>query len=223
MNQPNRRSSPVGLLRVLSGILALLTLTTSLHAQADVADLHAQADVAEPGLARAVERAIAPGARPSNAERAPSRPRAVVLRINGVCAGEAGLLGACSHFSDTLLAPAAPDSGSAPAVVSSQSSVPDRPLRFVVGTFVAAAAADVSISMYQIQRGAARERGFGAWWQNSPVPFALSKSVMATAFVYGLRELRKTKPKTALVLGIAASAVEVSLAVRSARLSAIGR
>ena len=45
------------------------------------------------------------GARPTNAERAPSRraARAVIALIIGVFAGEAGLLGACSPFSDTLL------------------------------------------------------------------------------------------------------------------------
>ena len=173
MNNPNRRSSmsPVGLLRVLSGMLALLALTTSLHAQTTVA---------EAGLVRGIGRAIAS-------------------------------------------ARTAPDSGSAPPVVSSDSPAPDRPLRFVVGAFVSAAAADVSISMYQIQRGVVTERGLGAGWQDSPVPFALTKGAMAATFVYGLRELRKTKPRTALVLGLAASAVEVSLAVRSARLGAARR
>lgn len=41
------------------------------------------------------------GVRPSNAERTPSRraPRAIVRRIAGVFAGEAGLRGACSRFS----------------------------------------------------------------------------------------------------------------------------
>ena len=45
------------------------------------------------------------GARPSNPERAPSRraARAVMPQIIGVFAGGAGLLGACAHFSDTLL------------------------------------------------------------------------------------------------------------------------
>ena len=44
------------------------------------------------------------GARPSNGERAPSRraTRARIRQIIGVFAGEAGLLGACSCFSDTL-------------------------------------------------------------------------------------------------------------------------
>src|SRR6266571_2520574 len=45
------------------------------------------------------------GARPSNGERAPSRraTRAVILDLWPFFAGEAGLLGACSCFSDTLL------------------------------------------------------------------------------------------------------------------------
>ena len=47
------------------------------------------------------------GARLSNAERAPSRraTRARIRQIIGVFAGEAGLLGACSCFPDTLLEP----------------------------------------------------------------------------------------------------------------------
>jgi hypothetical protein len=88
----------------------------------------------------------------------------------------------------------------------------------VSAAFVVAASTDLSVSMYQIGRGSAREVAFGAQWQDSPVAFAVSKSVMTAAFVYGLQRMHKTRPKTALVLGLVATAVEGWLAVRSAQI-----
>jgi hypothetical protein len=90
----------------------------------------------------------------------------------------------------------------------------------VMGAFITAAGADLAVSMYQIGRGAAREGAFGAPWQDSPVAFAISKSAMTAAFVYGVQRVRKTRPKTALVLGIAATAAEGWLAARSASMPA---
>jgi hypothetical protein len=96
----------------------------------------------------------------------------------------------------------------------------DWPMHIVVGAFVVSATADVAVSTAQIQRGVARERGFGAWLQDSPVPFVVTKGLVAASFVYGVRQLRKTRPKTAMAFGIVATAVEAGLAVRSARIAA---
>ena len=85
--------------------------------------------------------------------------------------------------------------------------------------FAFAAGADLSISMYQINNGTARESGFGAQWQDTPVAFAASKAAVSAAFLYGLSRIHKTRPKTALVIGIAATAVEGWLAVRAARMT----
>jgi hypothetical protein len=54
----------------------------------------------------AVQARLALGARPSNVERAPSRraTRASIFKLWLFFVGEADLLGACSRFSDTLLA-----------------------------------------------------------------------------------------------------------------------
>ena len=92
--------------------------------------------------------------------------------------------------------------------------------RAVNTSFLAAASTDLSLSMYQIGRGVARESGFGAQWQDSPVAFSVTKTGMAVAFAYALQRMHKTRPKTALVLGVAATAVEGWLTVRSARLPA---
>jgi hypothetical protein len=92
--------------------------------------------------------------------------------------------------------------------------------RAMSAAFVIAAGADVSVSMYQIGRGAAREKGFGAQWQDSPVAFALTKSAMTAAFGYGLQRIYKDRPKAAFVLGLAATAFEGWLVMRSARVSA---
>ena len=89
----------------------------------------------------------------------------------------------------------------------------------VSASFITAASTDLSVSMYQIGRGAGREVAFGAAWQQSPVTFALTKSVLAAGFVYGLRHVHKSRPKTALALGLAAVAVEGWLTIRSARIN----
>lgn len=95
----------------------------------------------------------------------------------------------------------------------------DRAFNLVLGSFFTAASSDLAVSMYQIGRGAARERGFGSWWQDQPVVFATSKSAMAVAFGYGLQRLRKSRPKTALVMGVVATSVEGWLVVRNARMT----
>ena len=97
----------------------------------------------------------------------------------------------------------------------------DRAFKIVVGSFFAAASSDLAVSMYQIGRGSARERGFGSWWQDSPVAFATSKTAMAAAFAYGLQRVHKTRPKTAFIMGLAATAVESLLVVRGARHPAV--
>lgn len=89
---------------------------------------------------------------------------------------------------------------------------------FVMGAFITAASTDLAVSMYQIGRGAARERAFGAHWQDSPVAFAATKSAMTAIFVFGAQRLHKERPKTAIILGIAQTAVEALLVVRSARI-----
>jgi hypothetical protein len=105
-------------------------------------------------------------------------------------------------------------------IVSIAESHRDGPFRFVSAAFFVAASADLSVSMYQVGRGAARETGFGAQWQDSPVAFALTKSAMSAAFVYGLQRMHRTRPKTALVLGLVATAFEGWLTVRGVRISA---
>jgi hypothetical protein len=86
----------------------------------------------------------------------------------------------------------------------------------VTAALIVSASTDLSVSMYQVGRGTAREVAFGAPWQDSPVVFALTKSAVAAAMVYGLQRMHKTRPKTALVLGIATTAVEGWLTARSA-------
>ena len=95
----------------------------------------------------------------------------------------------------------------------------DRTFNIVLGGFLTAASTDLAVSMYQINQGVARERGFGAAWQDSPVLFAASKTAMSAAFAYGLQRVHKTRPKTALIMGLAATSFESWLVVRSARLS----
>jgi hypothetical protein len=88
----------------------------------------------------------------------------------------------------------------------------------VSAALIVSASTDLSVSMYQIGRGNAREAGFGAAWQDSPVMFAVTKSAISAALVYGLQRMHKTRPKSAIVLGLAATAVEGWLTVRSARI-----
>jgi hypothetical protein len=95
----------------------------------------------------------------------------------------------------------------------------NRAFDVVIGSFIVTASSDVAVSMYQIGRGQAREIGFGAWWQDSPVLFSASKSAMTVAFAYGLKRVHKSRPKTAFVMGIVATTVEGLLVVRSARIA----
>jgi hypothetical protein len=95
----------------------------------------------------------------------------------------------------------------------------DTLFRTVTTALAITTSTDLSISMYQIGKGNAREAGFGASWQDSPVAFAVSKSAVAAAFMYGLQRLHKHHPKTAIVLGIGSTALEGWLTVRSARMS----
>jgi len=96
----------------------------------------------------------------------------------------------------------------------------DGAFHLVMGAYVAAAGADMAVSMYQIGQGNAREVGFGAWWQDSPVAFAVSKGAVTALFAYGMQELHRSKPKTAMILGIVATSAEMALVARSARMSA---
>jgi hypothetical protein len=96
-------------------------------------------------------------------------------------------------------------------------------MRAVTSAFLITASTDLAVSMYQIGRGEAREVGFGAPWQDSPVAFAVTKSAMAVGFAYGLQHLHKSRPKTALVLGMAATALETWLTVRGAQISTAPR
>ena len=96
----------------------------------------------------------------------------------------------------------------------------DKAFQFTMGAFVTAAGSDITLSMYQIGRGNAREAGFGRWWQDEPVALAISKSAAIALFAYELQAVHKRRPKLALVLGIAATALESALAVRSALMHA---
>jgi hypothetical protein len=95
----------------------------------------------------------------------------------------------------------------------------DPRFRALMGTFVGAATADIAVSMYQIEQQNGRELGFGAWWQDSPAAFAVSKAAMTAAFVYGLKRMHRSRPKTAMTLGIVATIVEGALVVHGASLS----
>ena len=104
---------------------------------------------------------------------------------------------------------------------SSATGVQDGLYHVVTGAFVVAASTDLSVSMYQIGRGVAREKGFGAQWQDSPVAFAVTKSAMTAVVAYGLQRMHKTRPRTALFLGVAATAFETWLAARGARIAPV--
>jgi len=99
----------------------------------------------------------------------------------------------------------------------------DLAFHFVLGTFVTAAGADVAVSMYQIGRGTAREAAFGAWWQDSPVALAVTKSALTALFASQLQRLHRTRPRAAFILGIASASVEAALVARSARIAQPGR
>lgn len=96
----------------------------------------------------------------------------------------------------------------------------DRKFQIVLGSFITAAGSDITLSMYQIGKGNAREAGFGSWWQKSPAALAVSKSAMIAFFAYEVQEVHKDRPKLAFVLGVTATALETALAVRSARMHA---
>src|SRR6185436_5020504 len=102
-----------------------------------------------------------------------------------------------------------------PGVAPGENARPDRLFRAVSVSFLITASADLSSSMYHIGQGTAREVGFGAPWQDSPVAFTVTKSAMAAGFALALERLHKTKPKTAVVLGLAATALEGWLTVRN--------
>jgi hypothetical protein len=131
----------------------------------------------------------------------------------------AGFIDAPS-FSTAPVAEPEPTLDTRDVIVSITDSRRGGSFRFVSTAFFVAATTDLSVSMYQVGRGTAREAGFGAQWQDSPVVFAVTKSAMAAAFAYGLQRMHKTRPKTAMVLGLAATAFEGWLAVRSIRVSA---
>lgn len=95
----------------------------------------------------------------------------------------------------------------------------DTRFTIVLGSFITAAGTDAAVSMYQIGRGSGREVGFGKWWQDSPVAFAATKSALTAVFAHQLTRLHQKRPKTALVIGIAATAIEAGLIVRGARLA----
>jgi hypothetical protein len=98
-------------------------------------------------------------------------------------------------------------------------AVEDGRFQLAIGAFITAAGADIAVSMYQIGRGTAREQGFGAWWQDQPVPFALTKSALVALFAYQLQKIHRTRPKTAYILALVGTGIEAALVVRSARLS----
>jgi hypothetical protein len=97
----------------------------------------------------------------------------------------------------------------------------DRAFQIVLGSFITAAGSDITLSMYQIGKGNAREAGFGSWWQKSPAALAVSKSAMIAFFAYEVQQVHKDRPKLAIILGVTATAVETALAVRSARMRAL--
>ena len=110
-----------------------------------------------------------------------------------------------------------PANAAAPARASSAEKDDGR-FHLVLGAFITAAGTDVASSMYQIGKGNAREAGFGAPWQDSPVAFAATKSALTALFAYQLQHLHKTRPKTALILGLVGTGVEVALVARTAHL-----
>ena len=111
-------------------------------------------------------------------------------------------------------------SASAKAQTPDETAPPSGPaIHIVTGAFIAMAVADIATSTYQIDRNVARERGFGAAWQDSPAAFTASKIAVTGVFAYCLQRMHKTRPKTAIALGVAATAVEAMLAGRSATIA----
>ncbi len=95
----------------------------------------------------------------------------------------------------------------------------DERFQIVLGAFITAAGTDLALSMYKIGNGSAREAGFGTWWQDSPVAFAVSKSAISALFAYQLERLHRTHPRAAFALGIVDTAIEAALVARSAGIS----
>jgi hypothetical protein len=158
----------------------------------------------------------------------PLAPKCLVLAV--VLVGSATPVRAQTEIVDAVIAPCVaatanctpePSRNEVTRVASPAADHRESVFHVATGAFVVAASADLSVTMYQIGRGVARERGFGAQWQDSPVAFAVSKSAMTAVVAYGLQRMHKTRPKTALILTVAATAVEGWLAVRGSRLDPI--
>jgi len=99
----------------------------------------------------------------------------------------------------------------------------DGKFQFVLGAFLTAAGTDIATTMYYVGQGSAREVAFGGWWQDRPVAFAVTKSAATALFAYQLQKLHKTRPKTAIVLGIVGAGFEASLVARTARIGSRAR
>lgn len=99
----------------------------------------------------------------------------------------------------------------------------DGKLQLVIGAFLTAAGTDIATTMYYVGKGTAREAGFGGWWQDRPVAFAVTKSALTALFAHQLQQLHKTRPKTAIILGIVGTGLEASLVVRTARIGSRAR
>ena len=89
----------------------------------------------------------------------------------------------------------------------------------LLGMYLTAASTDVSVSMYQIGRGTAREIGFGGWMQDSPVAFSLTKSAMGALVAYQLEHMHRRRPKLAMTLMVISTGLEVALAARAATIN----
>ena len=94
----------------------------------------------------------------------------------------------------------------------------DGKFQFVLGAFLTAAGTDIATTMYYVGQGTAREAGFGGWWQDRPVTFAVTKCSVTALLAYQLQKLHKTRPKTAMILGIVGTGFEASLVARTARI-----
>ena len=90
----------------------------------------------------------------------------------------------------------------------------------LLGTYLTAAGTDVSVSMYQIGRGAGREVGFGGWMQDSPVAFSVSKLAIGALLAYHLERVHRTRPRLAFTLLAISTGVEVALAAHGAAIKA---
>jgi hypothetical protein len=130
---------------------------------------------------------------------------------NGASAEETAPIGSITQAVNQLHWP---ETSAAPAARPQD----DPKFNVLLASFITTAGADIAVSMYQIGTSSAREQAFGAWWQDQPVAFAVSKSAMTAAFVYGLQKIHRSRPKTAYTLGLIATAIETSLVVRAANM-----